>query len=303
MSENMTQTISDNTVLVSVGTHRMGITRKVKKERTAEYAASSATEPSMLKASKDLVDSPEYDEIKKRDGEFYRDMMRRVIDSKFRRGTYLLPIGLLDWFEEFYAKYEAERSELVEKFLGVYEERVQEAQEKLGDNYDPQDYPVIDAVRASFYLEKEYGIRSTPDKLREINPAIYGKERQRLQKAMEEASREVRLALRKGLLDLVEHLQEKLEPSMNGKKKRLHESTVGDLKEWLDLFSARNVTNDVELDQLSEKLKTVLAGADRDVLRDNKAVRESVQLSLKSASRSLDAMVKEGPRRRLRLKD
>jgi hypothetical protein len=302
-SQQLAATVEENTILVKVGTHKMGITRKVKQKTRESYAASTSTDPGMLKASKDLVDSPEYDAIVTRDGEFYRAVMDRVLPSHFMKGIYRLPLTLLDWFEEFYAAYELERTELVEAFIDVYEERKAEAEEKLGENYDAAEYPSVAQVRASFYLEKDYIVRATPGKLEKINPALYGKQREKLQKAMEDSAQEIQLFVRRTLLELVEHLQERLTPGPDGKKKALHEKRVTDLQEYLELLSSLNVTNDAELEQLGNKLKAVMAGTDRDLLRDNKRVRGEVTKGLASAKRQLDDMVKDGPRRRFRLKD
>jgi len=301
--EQLAANVEKNTILVRVSMHKMGISRKVKQQTREEYAASTATDPRMLRASKDLVDSKEYEAIVKRDGEFYRAVMDRVLPSQFQKGTYLLPLRLLDWFEGYYADYERERTELVEKFLDVYEQRIFEARELLGENYDPNDYPSVGRARDAFYLEKQYVVQGTPDKLKQINPALYGKERERLRREMESAAGEVRLALRRGLLELVDRLQARLEPDVEGKKKSLRATTVENLSEWLELFSARNVTNDAELQALSEKLKAVMVGADRDMLRDNERVRNAVAEGLKSASAKLSGMVQEGPKRKFRLAD
>lgn len=304
--EDLRKTIEENSVTVRVRFHKMGLIRKLKPDQVKAYAEVTGTSPDRLRAAKELVASGQYDKIVRRDGEIYRKLKSRSIpDESLSEGVYRMPIKLLDWFEAFYDDYKTERRELVDLFCASYEQQVLDAESQLGDLFDPTQYPTVDDVRASFWIEKWYlSESSTPDKLEKINPELFGRERKRLLNAMEDSAREMRLAMRRALLELVAHLNEKLKPPpKGGKKKRLHEKTVENLREWLELLESRNITNDADLQKLGDDLKKVMEGADRDSLRDDAAVRDTVQNGLKKAQTSLTAMVKKGPKRKLALID
>lgn len=301
----LAKTVNENSILVSVGVHRLGIRRDVSSEKLKVKGQTSVdtTDPEMIRATKKLVKSKEYDAIIKLDGAFYREIQRRVIPSNFRRGVYLLPLKLLDWFEEEYKKYEDKRESLVDAFIGVYDERVSEAREKLGTLFRARDYPSARAARSAFWVEKGYESIGVPDKLRDINQELFDNERKRLKRSMEEAAQEVRVTLRAGLLELVEHLQTRLQPNDEGKVQRLHKTAVTNLTGWLELFEARDITNDQELSDLVSKLKSVTEGRDRDTLRDDETVRGQVTSTLSDVKTSLNSMVTDARRRVFNLDD
>ncbi len=303
----MTSAVNANAILVSVSVHAFGLTRKVRADRATIDGATVRSEGANVAegeiaarhvtVSKKLLSCEEYQEIKTLDGRFYSMMMGRVISTKYRKGSYLLPVTLLDWFEEQYAAYLAERARLIDSFLAVYSQAIDDAQSALGPLFEQSDYPVPARVRESFAVERSYQSIGIPDHLAQVSPTLYQQQKAQLQKATEDAALEARLVLRQGLVEMVAHLRDRLEPNPDGSKKRLHASTIEGLEEWLGLFTARDITGDQELAGVVGSLREIMSGVDQPLLKRSDDVREQVLGALNAAGALVEGMIEEMPTR------
>lgn len=297
----LADTVAANAVLVTVRIHAFGIRRKAGASLDVS-ADGERIDESVLSIGKKLIDSKTYDEIASLDGRFRREVEKRALPSRFRRGTWLLPIRLLDWFEVEVEAYREERAVLVEQLCGEYAGLVEAAEAALGPLFNARQYPDVVMVRACYRVETQYESPGVPKALEAVAPEIFAREGRKLRNAMEEAAREARDALRRGLLAVVGNLQDKLTPE-EGKKKRLSGAAVVNLNEWLELFDARNVTSDGDLSALVERCRGLMAGVDRDLLKDDETIREQVRGGFAAVTKSLGAMVEDGPVRRFTFDD
>ena len=283
-------------ILCTVSRHRLGIKRDVRAERV--LATDLDTEEGMLTVSKKLIDSPEYDAIVRLDGDFYRGMLRLVLPSRFRRGTYLLPVALLAKAEEKIDLYRSMRQALVFDFLNVYDQRCQEAAAQLGPLYNEKDYPSLAAVERAFGVEVAYEAYSAPALLESIDAGLYAREQARVEQAMQDMATEAREALRVGLLSVVGKLQEELAPKADGTPRKLYDSVIDALGGFLDTLEARNITSDADLSAVGEQLRAVMQGVDRKALKANRGLREEVSSALQAASACLVDIAADAPRRK-----
>jgi len=290
--------VNANALLVCVSVHTLGIRRKVRAERTVIDGANvgdgeGEIDSAHVSVQKKLLACEEYDEILKLDRVFYCAMMQRVISTQYRKGTYLLPVKLLDWFEQEFAQYTEKRTELIEAFLSVYEQRVEESRDKLGPLFDSSEYPSIKRVRAAFSVDHSYQQPGIPDALAKINPSLFSEQRVKLEREFAKSACEARQVLRAGLLKLVQHLAERLQPTQDGKKKKLHETTVEQLRDFLALFGDRDITGDRDLGEVVGDLRDLIDGVDRDILKSDDDVAALVRQGLDASARVIDGMVKE----------
>jgi hypothetical protein len=114
---------------------------------------------------------------------------------------------------------------------------------------------------------------------------------------------EISSVLRTKLYEMVEHLQEKLAPSADGSKKRLHETTVDNLKEFLTDFPFRNVSNDTELEAVVAKVKALIGDTDAATIRTSEDFRAKVHAGMAEVTATLGTLVEEAPSRKFRLDD
>ena len=295
--ESIAAAMHANAVLISVSTSRLGVRRRVQAERVAVDGVE--VDVALVSTNKKLLDCEEYDAITTLDGRFYTAMICRVLSSQYRKGTYMLPVRLITWFEETFAAYLVDRELLIDEFLNAYTIAQEDARVRLEPNglYDASDYPSRERVREAFAVSRQYQQIGVPDKLAALHPSLFQLQQKQMANEIASAGAEVRRSLRTGLLDMVNHLQEKLTPSADGTKKRLHNSTVDNLQQWLELFEDRNITNDQPLAEVVAKLRAATEGVDKDMLKNDDDLIEETQKAFTTASNMLGAMVQKNVRR------
>lgn len=296
-------TVAANAVLVSVAIHSFGIRRRAGKALSVTEDQSGQTvDESVLSIGKKLIDSETWDAVASLDGSFRREVERHALASRLRRGTWLLPIRLLDWFEAELEDYQGERAALVDQLCAEYETLIESARGKLGPLFDERQYPSVDVVRDCYRVDVRYESPGVPAALEAVAPEIFAREASKLRGAMESAALEARLALRRGLLDVVANIQGKLSAE-EGKKKRLSTAAVENLNSWLELFNDRDITSDADLAALVEKCRGLMSGVDRDLLKDDAAVAKQVRDGFAEVTTKLGGMVEEAPERFFDLED
>jgi hypothetical protein len=98
---------------------------------------------------------------------------------------------------------------------------------------------------------------------------------------------------------LIAHLAERLEPNIEGKTKRLHKTAISKVLDWIEMFKNRNVLGDEEMEQLIAEAKSVLAGNPASIVRDNNALRSSLQGEMNQVKAKLDLLLVNAPSRRI----
>ena len=297
---NIATTIDKRTVAIQLEVRKLGVRRKVPSSVVRiRDQSEEQTDPAALCVSKQLLACKEYDAIAALDAGFKNRLLRFALPSMLRRGVYLIPIDFVDRVDAEIRAYERARRELVEQLVGVYARAVDEARERLSTLFDPGDYPPEEAVREAFTVRVQYIAIDVPANLRRLNAAVFDREVKKLRESMQVAAEEVRTYLRKGLLDLVEHLGERLSPDpATGKPKILQERTVQNLSEWLSLFDGRNVTNDEELSKIVAQCRQAVSGVDVTMLRKDEQYREKLSTELGRIKDSLSPMIAERPVRK-----
>lgn len=285
-----------NTVFLRLSQTMIGNTRKVNNSQVEVDA-----DKTMIRVSKQLLESPQLEAIRSFDGK-----VRAWLDSRclpFESGIRLLPVGLIEEVDAKLEEFGQERAALVDSFVSAYEELKAAAKVKLNGLYDPRNYPSVSEVRGKFAMEHQYLSFDTPATLSEISSDVFNREREKLAQRLDDAYTEARTILRETCRDLVGHLREKLEPTADGKRKRLHETTLTGLQEFLANFSVRNITDDAELTRIVEQAKAVLEGRNVEALRDFDAVRSQVHQDLQAIESEIDRHLIQPAHRRLSLVD
>ncbi len=105
------------------------------------------------------------------------------------------------------------------------------------------------------------------------------------------------------LQEMVTHTIERLTPTPDGKQKIFKKSMIGNIKEFLDSFSDRNITDDAELEKLVEQMRGIMAGKSADALRGDDAMRKDVADKMASVKTAMDAMLTDKPNRAITLEE
>ena len=288
--------LARKTVCIKVRLSTMGNTRKVS---TSQIEAD--TDKDLLRVSKRIVDSAELKAIGRFDGEIRRYLYN--ICLPFEIGIHLLPIAALETVEERLRRFAADRAELAKAFLAAYPTLCQDAAKRLRGLYNPADYPPVDEVAREFGFSWQYVSFGVPDQLKGISQGVWEQEREKAAQRMAEASSEIQQVLRQSMADLVTHMAERLKEGPDGKPLKFKQSTVSNLVEFLSNFSFRNVTDDLELQELVGQARGLLKGVDADDLRTVGDVRIRVQQGMAEIAAQLDGLRLKTGNRKLRLAD
>jgi hypothetical protein len=250
----------------------------------------------LVRVSKTLLDSQELKAIKTLDGEIRQYLYSMCLP--FEPGVLLLPLQLIETVDRRLREFEGSRRSLVVSFVDAYPELCKQAAERLRGIYNPLDYPSVETAVSKFTFNWQYVSFGVPDQLREISSRIFQTERDKAAQMMAEASREVQQVLRAALAELVENLSDRLKDESGGKPRRLRESTVQKLRDFMDTFDFRNVTDDVELREQVEKARELLSGVNTDAIRNTATLRSKIKDGMSEIAATLETMVANGLRRK-----
>ena len=290
--------ITDRTVMLSVDFHRIGNSRRLPK---GDFSVDA--DKSMVRANKQLLKSAELKAISRFDGQVRDYIATRALPSMFKGGFWVVPIDLLEQLDAKLTEFAAERQPLVDGFVEAYPGLMEAAKESLRGIYRESDYMSEDQVREEFKFSWRYVSFGVPEQLEAIKESIFEREKEKAIAHWESATSEVQNLLRASMQELVEHMAERLEPAEDGKPKVFKETTVGNLHEFIEMFDARNVTDDAELKALVDKAKGLLEGVDGTSIRSNFEIAEKMKAGMAELKTSLASMVIAKPTRKIRYDD
>ena len=290
-------------VIVSFKTGRFGNTKRVGKGEIEITFNGEQVDRDALKTNKELLDSKELQAIGSFDAKTRVKLLTYCLPSYVDDGYYFLPISLIETVNDFLARQQADRAYLVNDFLAIYPAKRDSARLRLGPLFRSTDYPSEDAVRSTFTWTVRYISFSVPGSLREISASLFEQEKVKQERMWEDAASEVRQALREAMAGLVAHAIEKLSYKSDGKPQVFRDSMVQNMSEFLDLFAARNLTNDADLAALVGQARQLMAGVDPSTLRSNIGARERIRAGFVGIQQTMDAMLVDRPVRAIDLDD
>lgn len=263
-----------------------------------DYIDVGEADKRMFRLSKKILASKELKRIRHHDHAI-REYIRGIC-LPFEPGVHFLPLKAVNMVEAQLCRFEQRRDELVQKFLDAYPVLREDARKRLKKFFNEHDYPPVEEVARKFSIDWDYLSFTTPDEICEIAPEIFEEQRDKAARQWADALRDIQYGLRIGLCKLVEGLRDKLTPGPNGARKRLYESAVTNLTEFLAHFDLRNITDDLQLKRVVDQLRGLLKPVSMEELRTTDTVRDRLQHSLSEAAERLSALVQDAPIRGIR---
>lgn len=287
------KSLAETTVVLRL---KCGLPSQQKKADSDEVIDKEATDPEIVRVTKKLFDGcPEFEAVATAMGKakaFVRS--RSVKSAAMKDGYYRLPLALVEPTDTYLGEYwDNVMTPLIDAFMARYPEIVALAEERLGKLAEQADFAPESLVRSRFKMSKAYVTMETPDNLKTISNAFFDRERKRAAAEVDSEMADIRDGLRLGMSTLVDRMVDRLTPEADGKKRTFRNSLVENMREFLDLFDAKNVTSDVELAKLTAKARAILAGGiDADSLRKDESLRDKVRTSLESVQTQLVTLKK-----------
>ena len=291
--------MSQTSIMLTLQLTKAGNRKRVSSNRVEVDADKDA-----ISVSKELLDSPQYEDIRSFDGMVRRWLYVRALPAVgLRTGTYRIPIVLLEEVDEKLGAYDAERAALVDRFCNVYQDQVDAAQDRLRELYDTRDYPPVDAVRDAFTFEYRYVSFAVPQALKSISIDLLRREQEKARLDVQSEAEEIKDALRASFAELLDHAVKRLAVK-DGKPLIFRDSMIGNIEQFLTYFGQRNVVGDTELEELVTKARAAMNGVDNaQDLRDNGALRGRVRSALGEIKKTMDDNVMVKPGRRISFND
>lgn len=298
----MAANIYEKAIGFSIAQHRIGVTRKIDSRRVSiDNGSGEQPESNSIGVNKKILDCPELKEIQRTDADLLGRMRAIAVCAPLKAGTYLIPIPLIDRIDGMVSEYLEARKERVNAFLSVYGEAVEEARKRLGAVFNPADYPPLESVRASFFVETAYIDFGVPGRLKEIRPKLFARERAAFKEKLENAAEEIRLGMRAVFQDLVNHMIQRLAPATDGKKKVFKRNLIENLAEFMDSFADRNIADDEELKKIIGVARECLKGKTPEMIREDKDIAEGVRKGMEVIKEKLDGMISTAASRKFNL--
>lgn len=203
------------------------------------------------------------------------------------RGPRLLPASNFFEYKHSLSNRQAIREDMVANFLDQYEHLVSQAENVLGDMYDPLDYPPKHEVIHSFSFRYSFlPVPTSGDFRVDVgNEAI-----EELRKQFDE---EVENRIKAGVDDVCDrlrtslvHMSTKLDGfetvSEDGKpkRKRIHDSMITNARDLCDVLKHLNLTNDPKLEEARRRFNTLVQTVDVEDLKESAPTREKVKSEL-----------------------
>jgi hypothetical protein len=224
-----------------------------------------------------------------------RAMLRHnSLNSLFRPGVYCIPLENIEQVDAVLQEANTELIEIRQQLTDEWPSVIADAQERLGNLFDPRDYDHPEHAAKELNLEYRYvPIANTPNILKGVAAEIYQADLERSKVQAENELEAFRAHLREALLEVIQNMRKTL-TKPDGEKRVFGQRFFKRLDEFLNTFSTLNLSDDGEMAAVVEQLRTVAAGSDPVALKASDASQLALDKELESITVSLEMMVEEG---------
>ena len=212
-------------------------------------------------------------------------------------GIRLIRLDAIEEFNRKMALYQVQLEDAVRTLDQHYEELRNAARDRLGELFDPADYPAT--LVGMFAIEHDFPSVEPPQYLQHFSPEMYRQECQRVQSRFDEAVQLAEQAFMEELSRLMEHLTERLSGQDDGKPKVFRDSAIANLTEFFERFRSLNVRSNEQLDELVLSAQRIVQGIEPQQLRDNQWLRQSITTRMTAVQAGLDQLLVDRPRRNI----
>lgn len=276
----------------------LGTQRKLSDLQTKQAADTFHAATDLVTASKRLIDTKNatyrtLTAIKSQASSYWRSMTLPYPQE----GVRLIKQSDVAAFEDKMREFKEQLAAAASNLQLEYESIKEAAREKLGDLFNPLDYPPT--LEGVFEIKWEYPPVEPPNYLMTFNPELYAQEQSRIQQRFEAAVIMAEDAFAEQLQEMIAHLIERLTDEPDGTKKTFRASAIENFKEFYENFRRMNVRSNAQLDGLIQQANDLVAGIDPADLRKNSDLRRNLSQQMTTVKTALDTMITNAPRRRV----
>lgn len=206
-------------------------------------------------------------------------------------GLRMLPTSKYFDYQKSVTALQAEFNRLVEQFLGRYEWLINETQLKLGDMYDPSEYPSNDTVRAKFGFRINYiPLPEAGDFRIDIGNQQAAELQQQYASFYEAQLNRAMNDLWTRAYDVLSRMSERLDYADHEQKKVFRDTLVSNVLDIIDMMESMNVTGDPMMQLQQRQLKQAMRGVTPEALRDDARLRRETKASVDAVIKALPSI-------------
>lgn len=282
-------TLNDKAMLVRLKISKWSA-RKYERAISDEVAAKYNAGGEAGRYNKILMAHESFREIDKVASEARRNFYENTLPWE-DAGSRLLPNARYFEYMESDAALRERFDAAVEAFLPVYPEAKEAARERLGDLYDPSDYPHPEELRERFSYRSHITPLTDPNDFR---IGVGDAERERIAHDIEARFTE---ATREAANDCWRRLHKVIKSAVNrlsDKDAVFRDSLIGNISDLCAILPSLNISGDPELDRLRAKVETSLAVLNPKDLRTDANARKAAAKASAEILREIEAGPSDG---------
>ena len=210
---------------------------------------------------------------------------------------YLIPKESLGIVDEALENFKKRFWMKVNDFVDQYDLAREEARTVLADLFNEMDYP--EDISTKFKFEWRFLTLDLPKKSKILTPEIYQREKEKFEAMMEETKQLATEALATELGEIVQNLTDRL--NGNGKAKGINSAMLNKMRDFLDAFDTKNLFDDEKLNGVVAQAHTVVDGISPYGLKYNEVMRKRISDSMGDLKETVNNIIQDLPRRKIRL--
>lgn len=202
------------------------------------------------------------------------------------RGPRLLPTSMFfDYKKEANARRDYFSSKKG-KFIADYPQLLAEAPYRLGDLYNPADFPTVEEVASKFAFNLVFSpVPEAGDFRLDLPKSELEEMREQYDVAYESRVGEAMKTTWEKLHTMLTGMSERLTENEadDGKRKMFRNTFLSNAQEMCQLLTHLNITNNPELEQARRELETAISGYDIDDIKEDVGARTELKAKLDAA--------------------
>ena len=206
-------------------------------------------------------------------------------------GIRLVPTAAYFKYHQRMTAVQAEFERLVEQFLTNYNWEISQAQARLGDLFNRDEYPTIDELRRKFAFRLSYiplpdagdfRVDIGNDAMQQVQSHYQEYYQRQLTNAMNDVWQRT--------YNVLSAMSERLDYAGAEDKKTFRNSLVDNVVEMIELLDICNVTGDSQMSALRNKLDNALAGITPEALREDDHLRAETKRTVDEVIAALPSL-------------
>jgi hypothetical protein len=206
-------------------------------------------------------------------------------------GLRILPTARYFKYHEQMTGLQDEFARLVDAFLQAYDWEISQSQVKLGDLFNPDEYPTADSLRCKFRFKINYiplpavgdwRVDMEQDALNTLKDHYEQFYSNQLQSALKDVWSRTHDALSK--------MSERLDYTDDKTRKIFRDSLVENVLEVVDLLGDFNITGDAQMTAMKDKLEDAMRGVTPEALREDAYLRPETKRQVDEVLKSLPTL-------------